>query len=70
LIDIDKPISEYLPDYPQQKDVITTRMLAGHLSGTRHYKGTEFLSNKEYETTHDAMEVFKYVLARIISFPY
>jgi serine beta-lactamase-like protein LACTB len=69
LIDIDKPISEYLPDYPQQKDVITTRMLAGHLSGTRHYKGTEFLSSKEYETTHDAMEVFKYVRHSLLLYP-
>jgi len=59
LIDIDKPIGEYLPEYPQQKDVITTRMLAAHLSGTRHYQGREFLSNKEYETIEDALQVFK-----------
>jgi CubicO group peptidase (beta-lactamase class C family) len=50
-----------LPEYPQQKDAITTKMLASHLSGTRHYKGDEFVARTEYEAIDDAVDIFKYV---------
>nr|CAB3263369.1 serine beta-lactamase-like protein LACTB, mitochondrial [Phallusia mammillata] len=45
LIDLDKPIQEYVPDYPQKsfkgkKVDITLRQLLSHSSGTRHYEKT------------------------------
>lgn len=44
-LDVDKPISTYLPDVPALKykgkpTVITTRQLMAHTSGIRHYKET------------------------------
>lgn len=42
-IDIDKPVQEYVPYFPFKKFdgkevTITTRQLASHVSGIRHYK--------------------------------
>lgn len=38
LVDLDAPLSTYLPDYPTAADTITLRMLMGHTSGIRSYK--------------------------------
>ena len=32
-LDLDAPIQAYLPDFPEKRAPITTRMLAGHLGG-------------------------------------
>ena len=58
-IDLDAPIQKYLPDYPRKKYEITTRQLAGHLAGIRHYKGDEFLSTKYYPSVKDGLSIFK-----------
>jgi len=36
-LDIDVPIERYVPSYPKKKYSVTTRHLATHLSGIRHY---------------------------------
>ena len=37
-MDFDKPITEYIKDWPAKHPPITTRHLASHSSGIRHYK--------------------------------
>jgi CubicO group peptidase (beta-lactamase class C family) len=37
-LDLDAPIQKYVPSFPQKPWPITTRQLAGHLAGIRHYK--------------------------------
>ncbi|GGG31070.1 hypothetical protein GCM10011344_34970 [Dokdonia pacifica] len=61
LIDIDKPIQTYIPDYPTQKKTqITTRHLLSHTSGIAGYKnGKEAQNTKEYATMAAAVDVFK-----------
>jgi len=59
LLDLDSPIQTYLPDFPEKESPITTRMLAGHLGGIRHYNGDEFLSTTPYSSVSDALEIFK-----------
>ena len=49
-IDIDAPIQNYATYFPEKEYPITTRQVAGHLAGIRHYNGDEFLSSKHYET--------------------
>ena len=49
-IDIDRGIQEYVTYFPRKEYPITTRQVAGHIAGIRHYKGTEFLSDKHYNT--------------------
>ena len=38
-LDLDIPIQQYCPQYPQKQWIITTRELLSHLSGIRHYHG-------------------------------
>jgi CubicO group peptidase (beta-lactamase class C family) len=58
-LDLDAPVQDYLPDYPEREGVITARLLAGHLAGIRHYNGNEFLSADHYATVPDGLEIFK-----------
>src|SRR5690606_39705998 len=37
VLDIDAPIQEYVPAFPEKRATITTRMVAGHTAGIRHY---------------------------------
>jgi len=58
-LDLDAPIQSYLPDFPEKEATITTRMLAGHLGGIRHYQDDEFYSATPYSSVSDALEIFK-----------
>lgn len=58
-LDLDEPIQKYVPDFPKKKYPITTRMLAGHLAGIRHYRGNEFASNKYYPTVSEGLSIFQ-----------
>lgn len=40
-LDLDRPIREYLPEWPEKHPPITTRQLLGHLGGIRHYEERE-----------------------------
>ncbi len=58
-IDLNVPVQRYVPDFPVKKYPITLKFLAGHTSGIRHYKGSEFLSNEYYATVSEGLEIFK-----------
>ncbi len=58
-LDLDVPIQRYVPDFPVKRYPITTRQLAGHLAGIRHYRGDEFLSNRLYPSVRVALDVFE-----------
>ncbi len=47
------------PAWTERELKITPRMLASHLSGIRHYSGTEFFSNSPYTTVSDSMRCFR-----------
>lgn len=57
-IDLDVPVQTYVPSFPEKEHRITTRQLAGHLSGIRHYEGDEFLSATYYPTVLAGLEIF------------
>lgn len=57
-LDLDAPIQQYVPGFPEKESAITTRMLAGHLAGIRHYKDDEFFSNVAYESVTQALSIF------------
>ncbi len=61
LLDLDAPIQRYVPSFPDKaKGVITSRLLAGHLAGVRHYgNDAEFLSSRRYTTVLEGLEIFK-----------
>ena len=58
-VDLNIPIQTYVPYFPEKKYPITLRNLAGHTSGIRHYKGSEFLSNKHYESVREGLAIFQ-----------
>lgn len=58
VIDLDKSIYTYLPDYPKNKYDFTVRELGGHLAGIRHYKGNEFVLNKKLSISQ-GVDIFK-----------
>lgn len=57
-IDLDAPVQQYVPSFPEKRWPITTRQLAGHLAGIRHYRGSESLSHTHYDNVLDALEIF------------
>lgn len=60
LVDLDAPVQRYVPYFPEKaKGVVTTRLLAGHLAGMRHYNGLEFLSNRRYASVTEGLSIFQ-----------
>ncbi len=57
-LDLDAPVQRYVPDFPEKRYAITTRQVAGHIAGVRHYAGDEFLSNRSYASVSEAVQVF------------
>lgn len=57
-LDLDAPIQKDLPSYPEKPWAITTRMLLGHLSGTRAYRDAEMDSTGRYNSVAEALKIF------------
>lgn len=65
-IDLDKPVQEYVPYFPVKEFegrsvVITTRQLASHVSGIRHYQKkdeVEKKKNKSPNTSDSGLKEF------------
>ncbi len=58
-LDLDAPVQKYVPSFPDKGAVITTRMLAGHLAGIRHYQGDEFNIQQHYANVLDGVKIFE-----------
>jgi len=58
-LDLDQPIQRYVPTFPVKRWPITTRQLAGHLGGVRHYRAAEEnIVTRHYADVTSALEVF------------
>ncbi len=58
-LELDAPVQKYVPSFPDKGAVITTRMLAGHLAGIRHYQGDEFNIQRHYANVLDGVKIFE-----------
>lgn len=58
-VDLDLPVQAYVASFPLKEWPLTTRQLAGHQAGIRHYEGEEFASNVRYDDVLDALDVFQ-----------
>jgi CubicO group peptidase (beta-lactamase class C family) len=59
-LDLDAPVQQYVPDFPVKQYAITSRQLAGHLSGIRHYrKGDPVNMPKNYKNVTEGLSIFK-----------
>ncbi len=57
-LNLDAPIQEYVPSFPEKTHPITTRQLGGHLAGIRHYQGNENFIRDPYPTVLDGLSIF------------
>jgi len=57
-LDLDAPVQRYVPSFPRKPWPITTRELAGHLAGIRHYRGAEFTLNRHYASVSEGLGIF------------
>jgi serine beta-lactamase-like protein LACTB, mitochondrial len=58
-VDLDVDIHHYVPDFPDKGHRITTRQLAGHLAGIRHYQEEEFYLNRHYANVREGLRIFE-----------
>ncbi len=58
-LDLDAPVRTYVPSWPAKRWPITTRQLAGHLAGIRHYRGRENFSMEPYPDVISGLEIFQ-----------
>ena len=57
-VDLDAPVQQYVPDFPEKRWPITTRQLGGHTAGIRHYRGAEMMSARRYPTVESGLVIF------------
>jgi CubicO group peptidase (beta-lactamase class C family) len=58
-LDLDAPVQRYVPAFPvKQEGEITTRRLAGHLAGIRHYTGPDARLDLNYSSVQTALKIF------------
>lgn len=59
VVELDRPIGDYLRDLPAHLRPITPRQLAGHLAGVRHYEPKDSaIDLRHFETTREALDLF------------
>lgn len=57
-LDLDAPVQRYVPSFPVKAWPITSRALAGHLSGIPHYTDEDRFESRFYSSVLDALRVF------------
>jgi CubicO group peptidase (beta-lactamase class C family) len=58
-LDLDLPVQRYVPTFPEKRWPVTSRALAGHLSGVRHYLGDETYGSRRYDTVLEGLAIFQ-----------
>ena len=59
LLDLDAPIQQYVPLFPNKAGKITARLLLGHLSGIRHYRPSEYLNIRRYASISETWKTIQ-----------
>lgn len=58
-LDMDAPVQQYVPEFPDKGHTVTIRQLASHLSGVRHYRWDEVRPTRRFEDVIEALNFFK-----------
>lgn len=61
VLDLDAPIQQYCPAYPEKRWPITARLLLAHLAGVRHHSLFEAIrpNTRHFESVTSSLEYFK-----------
>ena len=58
-LNLDAPVQQYLPYFPEKKYPVTARQLAGHIAGIRHYGPNDPISiPKRYKSVKEGLSIF------------
>lgn len=57
-LDLDAPVQNYVPDFPEKQWPVTVRMLLGHLGGVRHYRAGEINSTVHFTNLTEPLKIF------------
>ena len=57
-LDLDAPVQRYVPYFPEKRWPVTSRQVAGHLAGIRHYRGMENLLARRFGDVRAGLEIF------------
>lgn len=57
-LDINAPVQTYVKSFPKKRWPISTRQIAGHIAGIRHYKNDEFLMAKSWPNVTESLSIF------------
>lgn len=57
-LNLDAPVQEYVPTFPRKRWPVSSRLVAGHLAGIRHYNGEEFLIREHYDSVLEGLTIF------------
>ena len=59
-LNLDAPVQDYVPTFPDKGFPITSRQLAGHISGIRHYEGIdEILNQQHFNSLREGLSLFQ-----------
>jgi CubicO group peptidase (beta-lactamase class C family) len=60
LVKLDVPIQEYVPSFPSKDWAITTRQLASHTAGIRHYRDSDpIICGPTFKSVSESLNLFK-----------
>src|SRR6185436_2950895 len=57
-LDLAAPVQTYVPSCSSKAYPSTTRKVAGHLAGSRHYANADFLSPRHYNSVIESLSIF------------
>lgn len=58
-LELDEYVQNYLPEFPKKKHPFTVRQLATHQAGIPHYRITDILINRRFNSVDESLEIFK-----------
>lgn len=59
ILDLDGPVREHCPGFPEKRWTVTPRQLLSHRGGVRHYRDREFPMTRRYTSHLEGLELFK-----------
>ncbi len=57
-LNLDAPVQRYVPSFPEKRSPVTTRQLAGHIAGIRHYREGEMYRAERYVSLEEGLAIF------------
>lgn len=57
-LNLNAPVQDYVPSFPQKQWGVSVRDLLSHLAGVRHYRGGELASTAHYTNLREPLRIF------------